>query len=140
MSRRPREGGRRPGWEKTPVQDPGVQAYRRQQLESMKPEQLVLAVFEQGILACRKRDPRRARGVVQQLIGALDFQYGEMVGGLLALYDWVQRLIREGRFDEAGDILEELRATWAAAADKESARSEAESAAPDERLPPGLAG
>ncbi len=91
---------------------PGIGLYRRQQIEAMSPEELVLVIYEQGILACRKKDHRQARRVVTELIGALDFEQEEIAGGLLSLYDWVMRLVREGEFDEAGRILTELHTTW----------------------------
>ena len=93
------------------MRSPGIDAYRRQQLESMRPEQLVLVALEQGISACRQRDRRRARRAVQVLIGGLDFQY-DVGGRLLTLYDWVFRLLREGRFDDAEAVLKELHDTW----------------------------
>ncbi len=91
---------------------PGMNAYRRQQLESMSPEQLVLVVYEQGVRACRRRDHQRARQAVELLIDGLDFEQGDVAGGLLVLYDWAMRLLRESRFEEAGDLLYELRGTW----------------------------
>lgn len=106
-------------------QAPGIQAYQRQQLESMSPERLVLVVFEQGILACRKKDPLRARRVLEQLIGALDFSYGEVAGGFLVLYDWTLQLIREAKFEEAGRTFEQLRGAWASALRKEAGGREA---------------
>lgn len=103
----------------TPLQgvgmhNPGIDRYRRQQLESLRPEQLVLVALEQGIRACRCGDRRKARRVVQTLINGLDFDY-EVAGNLLMLYDWTFRLLREGRFTEAEQILTEVHATWARA-------------------------
>ena len=91
---------------------PGIEAYRRQQLEGMKPEQLVLVAFEQGVLACRRREKRRAQRVVIELIGALVLQYRAQAEGFLALYDWVLQLLGEDRFEEAGAVLDRLRAAW----------------------------
>jgi len=91
---------------------PGIDLYRRQQNEAMSPEELVLVIYEQGILACRRKDHRLARRVITELIGALDFDHEEMAGGFLSIYDWVMRLVREGDFEEAGRILTELHATW----------------------------
>ena len=94
---------------------PGIEAYRRQQLEGMKPEQLVLVALEQGVLACRRREKRRAQRVVIELIGGLDFNYSEQAGGLLSLYDWVLQLLGEDRFEEAETVFDRLRAAWAQA-------------------------
>ena len=94
---------------------PQVQAYRRQQLEAASPGQLVLFVLEHAVRACRLQDRRRARRAVEELIGGLDLEQPEGAGGLLVLYDWVLRLLREGRFGEAEQILDELRGSWAQA-------------------------
>jgi len=92
-----------------------LRAYRRQQVEAASPGRLVLIALEQAVAACRRGLRGRAQRIVEELIRALDFDYPEAAGGMLALYDWVLRLLREGRIAEAGALLEELRATWAQA-------------------------
>jgi flagellar secretion chaperone FliS len=94
---------------------PGIDVYRRQQIEAMSPEELVLVIFEQGILACRRKDHRQARRVITELIGSLSFDEEEIAYGLLSIYDWILQLVREGKFEEAGTILKDLHATWAQA-------------------------
>ncbi len=92
-----------------------MEAYRRQQIEGLSPEELVLVAYEQGVLACKRKDRRRAIRVLEELIAALDFEYEQIAGRLLTLYDWALRQVREGNFDEARRILEGLRGTWAEA-------------------------
>jgi flagellin-specific chaperone FliS len=92
-----------------------IRAYRRQQVEAASPGQLVLIALEQGVAACRRGLRGRAQRVVEELIGGLDFEVEEVAAGMLALYDWALRLLREGRCDEAGAVLEDLRAAWATA-------------------------
>ena len=118
---------------------PEVNRYRRQQLEAMTPGQLVLVVYEQAILACRKGNRRRLRQAVEQLIWGLDFEQGEVADGLLLLYDWVLRQSREGDFAEAEKTLRQLRDTWKEALKIEQhARKVPE---PERRgLPPDLTG
>ena len=94
---------------------PGIDVYRRQQIEAMSPEELVLVVFEQGILACRRKDHRQARRVITELIGSLSFEQEEIAYGLLSVYDWILQLVREGKFEDAGVILKDLHSTWAQA-------------------------
>jgi flagellin-specific chaperone FliS len=105
----------------------------------MRPEELVLVVYEQGIRACRERNARKARRAVQLLINALDFDF-EVAGNLLTLYDWVYRLLREGRYDEAATALEDMRGTWAAAIESERSRRAAAQASGESGLPKDLAG
>jgi flagellin-specific chaperone FliS len=92
-----------------------LHAYRRQQVEAASPGQLVLMAFEQGVAACRRGLRGRAQRVVHELIAALDFEQAETAGGMLALYDWILRLLREGRTAEAERLLDELREAWARA-------------------------
>jgi flagellin-specific chaperone FliS len=92
-----------------------LHAYRRQQVEAASPGQLVLMALEQGVAACRRGLRGRAQRVVQELIAALDFEQAEPAGGMLALYDWTLRLLREGRTAEAQRVLDELRGAWAQA-------------------------
>ncbi len=105
------------------MNSPGIDAYRRQQLEAMSPEQLVLVAYDQGILACRNRDRRRARRVVWQLMSALDFERGDVADQLLLLYDWLLRVIREGNFAGGERIFTELRVTWLQAMNQEHERA-----------------
>jgi len=94
---------------------PGIEVYRRQQLEAMPPERLVLVALEQCERACRQRDKAHAQRVVIELIGGLNFEYAEQAGGFLALYDWVLQLLGEDRFEAAESVLGRLRAAWAEA-------------------------
>lgn len=122
------------------MRTPGIKAYRHQQLESMRPEELVLVVYEQGILACRKHDARKARRAVRELINSLDFNY-EVAGNLLTFYDWIYGLLREGKYDEAGEALEEMRGTWATAIEQERTRARpAPGSSGEHGLPKNLAG
>lgn len=95
--------------------DAQLQAYRRQLVEAASPGQLVLMALEQAVAACRRGMRGRAQRIVEELIQGLDFQYPDVAGGMLALYDWILRLLREGRVREAAALLDELRATWAQA-------------------------
>jgi flagellin-specific chaperone FliS len=122
------------------MQGPGVNRYRRQQLESMSPEQLVLVVYERAIVACRRQDRRRLRRALEQLILALDFEQGEIADRLLLLYDWVLRLGREGRFAEAEKVLGQLRAMWEEALQKERGGERAAAPAPGDGGPLDLTG
>jgi flagellin-specific chaperone FliS len=94
---------------------PGIEMYRRQQLEAMTPERLVLVALEQGMRACRQADKARAQRAVVELIGGLNFDYPEQAGGLLSLYDWVLQLLGEDRLEEAAAVIDRLRGAWAQA-------------------------
>ena len=96
------------------MEPPHIQAYRRQQVLGASPAQLLLMTYEQALAGCRRQDRHLARRAVEELIAGLDLTQ-EGAGGLLVLYEWVLRLLREGAFADAEQILEELHATWATA-------------------------
>lgn len=98
-----------------PVPIAQLHAYRRQQVEAASPGQLVLIALEQSVAACRRGLRGRAQRIVLELIAALDFEQAETAGGMLSLYDWALRLLREGRTAEAERLLDELRGAWAQA-------------------------
>ncbi|MCK4412047.1 MAG: hypothetical protein KAY32_00750 [Candidatus Eisenbacteria sp.] len=96
------------------MEPPHIQAYRRQQVAGAGPIQLLLITYEQALAGCRRKDRFLARRAVEELIGSLDFDQ-EGAGGLLVLYEWVLRLLREGKFAQAEQILDELHTAWSGA-------------------------
>jgi len=97
--------------------------YREQEIQAMRPEQLVLVTYRIGLKALRKRDRRLAIRVLSELVSGLNFEAGEIAGRLLVLYDYMLRQVREGRFDVAEKMLSELHDTWEKAVEAENARS-----------------
>ncbi len=91
----------------------GLKAYRRVHVESMSPQELILATYDLAIRSCERRDVRRAGAAIVELMDGLDFTHQEVAGNLLVLYDYIYRRVREGAFDEAGKFLRELREAWA---------------------------
>jgi flagellar protein FliS len=89
-----------------------VNAYRKEQILNMSPVEVIKRLYEMGIMACRKNDPVLARKVVNELIAGLNFEYQDIAVGLYGLYDYTKRCIRQGKMEEAANILDELRATW----------------------------
>jgi len=96
-------------------QKAALQAYRREEFSHLTPEQMIYRVMSLGVQGCRKEDRTQAVRAVNALILALDFKYRDVAMGLFRLYDYTKTCIYARRFDEAGGILEELRATWAEA-------------------------
>jgi flagellin-specific chaperone FliS len=86
--------------------------YREQEIQAMRPEQLVLVTYRIGLKALRKKDRRLAIRVLSELVGGLNFEAGEIAGRLLVLYDYMLRQVREGRFEVAEKMLSELHDTW----------------------------
>ena len=91
---------------------PRLDSYREQEIQAMSTEQLVLVAYRLGLRALRKKDRRLATRVISELVNGLNFEAGEIAGRLLVLYDYMLRLVREGKFDEAEQMMAELHETW----------------------------
>jgi flagellar secretion chaperone FliS len=89
--------------------------YREQQVTGLGTGRLVLLAYETALRACRRGQRGLLTKVLHELIAGLDLEQGEVAAGLLLLYEYSLRLAREGRIEEVGGILQELRDTWEAA-------------------------
>ncbi len=86
--------------------------YREQQILSATPMQLLLMVYEQAVVSCEARDSLRAGRAITELIGALNFDAGEIAGDLFRLYEYCLFEIRRNRFAEASAVLRRLKQAW----------------------------
>jgi len=93
-------------------QNAALQAYRREELMHLTPEQVIYKIMSLGVQGCRKQDRTQAVRAVNALILALDFKYRDVAMGLFRLYDYAKTCIYARRYDEAREILEGLRASW----------------------------
>jgi flagellin-specific chaperone FliS len=96
-----------------PVPRPGMYSqYRDQQILSASPMQLLVMVYEQAIVQCEARDPQRASRAITELIGALNFDAGEIATDLFRLYEYCLWEIRRQHFTDAAHILRQLKKAW----------------------------
>jgi flagellin-specific chaperone FliS len=91
----------------------GASQYKKVDVESASPVRLVVMAYDLAIRACDQKDFETAAKAVDALRSALDFDYAEVAGGLLALYQWVMDCLRARDFDSAKTTLTELREAWA---------------------------
>ncbi len=91
----------------------GISQYRKMDVEGRQPIRLVVMAYDLAILSCERQDFEKAVKSVQALQNALDFDYPEAAGGLLAIYQWVMECLRKKDYDGAKNILLELRQAWA---------------------------
>jgi len=96
-----------------PLPRPGAyQQYRAQQILSASPMQLLLIVYEQAIVGCEARDAQRAGRAITELIGALNFDLGELPVSLFRLYEYCLWEIRRGGYPAALQVLRGLKGAW----------------------------
>lgn len=87
--------------------------YREQQVSSLSTGRLVLLAYETALKACRRGQRGLLVRVLEELLSAIDLeQGGEVAAGLLRMYEYCHRLVREGRLGEVEAIVCELRDVW----------------------------
>ena len=91
----------------------GASRYKKTDVESASPVRLVVMAYDLAIKGCDQKDFETSAKAVMALQRALDFDYAEVAGGLLALYEWVMECLRARDFDAAKHTLMELRDAWA---------------------------
>jgi flagellin-specific chaperone FliS len=94
---------------------PDTSAYLEHEVYSWSPEQLILKTYDVFLAAYRRHDVVRMNRALVQLMGALNFEAGDIALRLYRLYEYCQRCLWERRYDEAASIIQELRSAWAEA-------------------------
>ncbi len=96
-----------------PISRPGAyEQYRGQQVLSASPTQLLLMVYEQAVVQCEAQDAQRASRAITELIGALNFDAGEVAVDFFRLYEYCLWEIRKRHFADAAHILRRLKTAW----------------------------
>ena len=72
-------------------------------------------LYEYGLDGCDRRSDEQVRAVIEELIGSLDFNFGDITEGFARVYGYCLRKVVDGDFDRVAWILRELRDTWARA-------------------------
>ena len=89
-----------------------VEIYSASQVKGATPGQLILQTYDHIIACCRKGDQFQAKKGVVELMSSLNLDYQDISGPLFRLYEYCLDVLREQRFEEAIEILSELRDTW----------------------------
>jgi flagellin-specific chaperone FliS len=89
--------------------------YRFQEVMGASPIRLVIMSYDVAIQACQQRDFSRATRAISVLRDALNFDYDETAMTLFGLYQWCLDCIRKDDYQEAVNILTDLRDAWVTA-------------------------
>lgn len=96
-----------------------VNTYKRQQVLSASPAELVSILYDEAIACTYRRDQEKLVGILSQLIRALNFDY-DLSSDLFGLYEYCQNQARRQKFDEVRSLLEPIRDAWNQAVVKKS--------------------
>lgn len=92
-----------------------VPSYIEQEVLLWSKEKIILKIYDLFIVSCKRKDVSKMSKVLIELMGSLNFEYEETATRLYRLYEYCQRCIFQKKFDEALNIILELRNTWAKA-------------------------
>lgn len=95
-------------------------SYIEQEVMSWSKEKIILKMYDLFIVSCKRNDTSKMSKVLVELMGSLNFDVGEISTRLYRLYEYCQRCIFQKKYDEALNIITELRNTWATTFDLES--------------------
>ncbi len=93
----------------------GLNNYRENAILNASPEELILKLYDLGLLSIKKGDLQKANRVLTELISSLNFDYQEVALGFFKLYRYCQNELYQGRTEMPLKILTELRESWAKA-------------------------
>lgn len=93
----------------------GKNNYIENEILNLSPVELILKIYDIAIVSCKRKDAEKATRAITELIASLNFDYKEISLGLFKLYHYCQYEIRRGNFENAIEILKELRDAWAKA-------------------------
>ena len=96
-----------------------VPSYVEQEVLSWSKEKLILKMYDLFLVSLKRKDIEKASKVLLELMGALNFDYEEQSTRLYRLYEYCQRCIHQKKYDDAIQIIKEIRDTWAKAFDLE---------------------
>ncbi len=99
--------------------DGGIPQYLEQEVLSWSREKVILKMYDLFIVSAKKKDISKMNRVLAELMASLNFDYEETATRLYRLYEYVQRLVFQKRYDDAIFIIQELRNAWNQAFDIE---------------------
>ena len=88
--------------------------YQQNSVMTSDPLKLVLLAYDRAITGCCQENPEIAGRAIRELIMGLNMDAGDIAAKLLAIYQYCGELARNGQYEEAANILQDLRDTWAA--------------------------
>ncbi len=90
--------------------------YLVQKILTASSEQLIVYIYDAAIVACVRKEKVKASQAVQELINSLNFDSDKNIAvKFFQLYHYILNQINSNNFNEARELLNELRETWSEA-------------------------
>lgn len=89
-----------------------IETYAANQVEGASAGQLVLITYDYVLKQLRAKDMFAAKRGVVELMSALNMDQLDAAGPLFRMYEYLLDIIRKEQFDEALELVGELRGTW----------------------------
>ncbi len=89
-----------------------IPQYVEQEVLSWSKEKVILKMYDLFIVSAKKQDISKMNRVLAELMAALNFEFEDTATRLYRLYEYVQRLVFQKRFQDAINIIQELRNAW----------------------------
>ena len=90
-----------------------TQSYLQNSVATADPRKQILLVYDRTIAGCRQQNLEMAGRALAELISGLNMDAGPISGSLLAIYQYCGELVRNGQYEDAARMLQELRDAWA---------------------------
>ena len=87
-------------------------SYMEQEVLSWSKEKLILKMYDLFIVSCKRNDVSKMSRVLIELMGSLNFEYEDTATRLYRLYEYCQRCIFQKNYDQAIQIIQDLRESW----------------------------
>ena len=92
--------------------------YQQNSVMTSDPLKLIILAYDRAITGCCQQDSEIAGRAIKELIMGLNMEAGDIAAKLLAIYQYCSELTRKKKYEEAANLLRDLRDTWVAARGK----------------------
>ncbi len=92
-----------------------VRSYQQNSVYTADPLKLIVMTYNAAINGCRQRDLERTGKAIKELINGLRMDAEPIAENLLSIYRYCGELARQKQYNDAANILQELRDAWVAA-------------------------
>lgn len=89
-----------------------LNTYRTEQMLNLSPVEVIHKLYAVAIQAIKKNDSQLAQRAINELITGLNFEHQDVAVNFFRLYQYAKHCLRQGKPDDALEVLEGLRSAW----------------------------